>query len=73
MAEAKFRLPTYKYVLKRNGMVVYHGFTTNLENKWRQHQRRWPGTEIEQVGEPTTHTEAYIWSNKYQKGTDPRD
>lgn len=72
MSEASVELPTFRYVLKVNGKVVFHGFTTNLELQWRRHKRRWPDSEIEQVGDPTTHELAYDWANAHPTGTDPR-
>ena len=72
MAETELTLPTFRYVLILDGKVVFHGFTTNLEHKLSQHQRRYPGSTIEVVGEPTTHSDAYRWAHAHPTGTDPR-
>ncbi len=71
MSEERFTLPTYRYVLRVDGKVVYHGFTTHLDAKLRQHKRRYPRAVIEQVGEPTTHSDAYRWAHSFPAGTDP--
>ncbi len=58
---------TYRYRLKVQGRVVHHGITTDLRRREREHQRRWPGARIEQVGEPTSHGEAWEWERQQAK------
>lgn len=71
MSESELTEPTYRYVLRVDGKVVYHGLTTHPDAKLRQHKRRYPRAEMEQVGEPTTRSEAYEWVHSYPTGTDP--
>ena len=55
---------TYKYRLKVDGKVVYIGITTDLKRREHEHRRRWPTGRIEQVGNPTTREEAWIWEKR---------
>ena len=57
-------LNTYKYVFKVNGETVYRGFTIDLERREREHRRRWANGQIEQVGSPTTHQDAWEWKRR---------
>ena len=59
---------TYRYKFVVNGGVVLYGFTTDINRREREHQRRWPSGQIEQVGAPTSHKKAWDWERK-QKGT----
>ena len=59
---------TYRYKFVVNDKVVLHGFTTDLERREREHQRRWPAGHIEQVGEPTSHREAWDWEREQTRG-----
>ena len=52
---------TYRYKLKVGDRTVLYGFTIDLQRREREHQRRWPNARVEQVGEPTTHREAWEW------------
>ena len=52
---------TYRYELKFGDKTVFYGFTIDLRRRENEHQRRWPGSRVEQVGEPTTHREAWLW------------
>ena len=55
---------TYRYRFKVDGRVVYVGITTDLQRREREHQRRWPGGVIEQVGQPTSHRVAWEWERQ---------
>lgn len=59
---------TYKYRLKVGERVVHHGITTDLLRREREHRRRWPHARIEQVGEPTSHREAWEWERQVKRG-----
>ena len=72
MVETELRLPTYCYVITVDGEFVSHGFTTDLNRRLKEYQVRWPSAQIEQVGAPTTHKEAYLWEHAHPPGTDPR-
>ncbi len=52
---------TYRYQFLVDDRVVCHGITTDLYRRQREHQRRWPDGHIEQVGDPTSHREAWEW------------
>lgn len=71
MSEAELSEPTYRYVLRVDGKVVFHGLTTHPEAKLRQHKRRWPNAVMEKVGEATTRSAAFMWVHSYPTGTDP--
>lgn len=58
---------TFKYRFKVRDRVVYHGITTDLERREREHQRRWPNGRIERVGKPTSHREAWEWERQQAK------
>ena len=62
MSEEGLTLPTYRYVLRVDGKVVYHSFTMQLDAKLRQYKHRCPRTVIEQVGERTTYSDEYRWA-----------
>ena len=55
---------TYRYRFKVDGRVVYVGITTDLQRREREHQRRWLGGVIEQVGQPTSHRVAWEWERQ---------
>ena len=55
---------TYRYKLKVGDKTVSYGFTIDLQRREREHQRRWPNARVEQVGEPTTHQEAWKWEKE---------
>ena len=59
---------TYRYRFLVDDRVVYHGITTDLFRREREHQRRWPGGRIEQVGDPTSHREAWDWEREQSTG-----
>lgn len=55
---------TYRYQLKVGDNVVLYGFTTDLRRREREHRRRWPQAEVEPIGGPTTHREAWEWERQ---------
>ena len=52
---------TYKYHLKRAHRTVYRGITYDLERREAEHQERFPGSRIKQVGRRTTREAALKW------------
>ena len=55
---------TYKYRFWYGGKVVHHGITNDLERREGEHQRRWPGGRVEQVGLKTTRSAAEEWERE---------
>lgn len=51
----------YKYVVKREGVIVQRGITHNLKRRASSIKVRFPDAVIEQVGEKTTWAEAQAW------------
>ena len=64
MEAAAVTVKTYKYRLKVDGRVVCYGITTDLQRREREHRQRWPGGVIEQVGQPTSHRDAWEWERQ---------
>ena len=64
MEAASAPVKTYKYRFKVAGRVVHHGITTDLERREREHRQRWPDGFIEQVGQPTSHRDAWEWERE---------
>lgn len=58
---------TYRYCFKVDGKVVLYGITTDLERSEHEHLVRWPNGQIEQVGDPTSHEEAWYWEKEQSK------
>lgn len=55
---------TYRYRFRVGGRIVHRGITTDLDRRESEHRRRWPEGRIEQVGEPTSHREAWEWDRQ---------
>ena len=55
---------TFKYQQKIGNRIVHGGITSDLERREREHQRRWPGSHIRQVGRRTTREAAREWERK---------
>jgi len=56
---------TAKYHLKHGGEIVHRGITDRpLEEREREHQERFPGSHITQVGRRTTREKALKWERK---------
>ena len=64
MEAAAATAKTYKYRFKVDGRVVYYGITTDLRRREREHRQRWPDGSIEQIGQPTSHRDAWEWERK---------
>lgn len=58
---------TYKYHYKRDNKIVKSGITEDLERREKEHQRKWPGGHIIQVGRRTTKEAAKAWEDKQKK------
>ena len=58
---SKERRDTYKYRFWYRRKVVHKGITNDLERREAEHQQKWPGGRIEQVGHRTTRTAALEW------------
>jgi len=57
----------YKYDFKVGSKIRYSGITKNLERREQQHQQRWPGGHIVQVGRATTENAAREWEKTKEK------
>ena len=55
---------TYKYHLKAGGKVIYRGITYDLIRREAEHQERFLGSRIEQIGRRTTHEAALRWARR---------
>ena len=60
---------TYKYHLKDGGKVVHRGITNNLDRREGEHQHKFPGTSIEQVGRRVNRESALKWESDGGKRT----
>ena len=58
---------TYKYHLKQGKKVIYHGITHDLVRREAEHQERFPGSHIEQVGRKTIWSAALQWKHREGK------
>ena len=63
---------THKFRLKVDGKVVHIGVTNDLKRREREHRRRWPTGQIEQVGRRTTREEAWNWPTPGSWKDDPQ-
>ena len=59
---------THKYDYKVGNKIVHSGITNDLERREAEHQRKWPGCRIVQIGRRTTEDAARDWEIK--KGYD---
>ena len=55
---------TFKYHLKKGHKVVHRGITYDLSRREAQHQEKFPGTHIEQIGRRTTREAAFRWERE---------
>jgi len=55
---------TYKYRLWYYGSIVHYGITNDLERRESEHQKKWPGSTIEKIGNMTTRTAALQWERE---------
>lgn len=58
---------TYKYHYKIGRKIRHSGITDDLERREQEHQRKWPGGHIVQVGHRTTKEAAEAWEDKQKK------
>jgi predicted GIY-YIG superfamily endonuclease len=52
---------TFKYHLKYGNQVVHRGITNDLCRREREHQAKYPYSQIRQVGRRTTREAAFAW------------
>ena len=52
---------TYKYQYKVGRKIVHGGITDDLERREQEHQQKYPGGHIKQVGRRTTEEAAREW------------
>jgi len=52
---------TYKYHLKSRRRIIHRGITNDLDRREQEHQTKYPGSEIRQVGRRTTREAALEW------------
>ena len=55
---------TYKYQFKEGNKVVHGGITGDLDRREKEHQQKWSGGHIKQVGRRTTEEAARDWEDK---------
>ena len=55
---------TYKYQLKKGRQVVHRGVTYDLARREAEHQEKYPGARIVQVGRRTTREAALRWERR---------
>lgn len=58
---------TYKYHLKKGHKIVHRGITGDLKQREQEHQQKWPGGHIVQVGRRTTKDAALKWEKSQKK------
>jgi predicted GIY-YIG superfamily endonuclease len=58
----------YKYHYKVGNKVVHRGITQDLERRAQEHEQKWPGGHITQVGRRTTEQAAREWEKQGGKG-----
>lgn len=58
---------TYKYHYKIGRKIRHSGITGDLERREQEHQRKWLGGHIIQVGRRTTKEAAEAWEDKQKK------
>ena len=55
---------TYKYHLILNRKIVHRGITNDLARRETEHQERFPGSRIKQIGHITTRSAALEWERR---------
>lgn len=58
----------YKYHYKKGNKILHGGITEDLDRREQEHQQKWPGGKIKQVGRKTTEEAARDWEE--DKGYD---
>ncbi len=61
-----------KYDYKVRGRIRHSGITKDLDRREQEHQQRWPGGSIEQVGRSVTKTAARKWERTKSRSITPR-
>lgn len=64
MAKKQKPRKTYKYVFKVGNTIKHGGRTDDLDRREQEHQQKWPGGHIKQVGRRTTEEAAKAWEKK---------
>ena len=55
---------TYKYQFKVGNEIKHGGITDDLERREDEHQQKWPGGHIKQIGRKTTEDAARDWEKE---------
>ena len=55
---------TKKYHLKQGNKVVHRGITNDLDRREQEHQTKYPGSHIQQVGRSTSREAALKWERE---------
>lgn len=55
---------TFKYQFKVGNKLVHCGVTSDLGRREKEHQQKWPGGHIKQVGRRTTEEAARDWETE---------
>lgn len=55
---------TYRYHYWWRGKVVHRGETDNLDRRESEHQVKYPGGHIQQIGPRVTKDTALLWEQK---------
>ena len=55
---------TYKYQLKKGHKAIHRGITYDLARREAQHQEKYPGSHIVQIGRRTTREAALTWERQ---------
>jgi predicted GIY-YIG superfamily endonuclease len=58
---------TYKYHFKKGNKIIHSGITNDLERREMEHNQKWPGGHIKQVGNRTTEEAAREWEKDQDK------
>ena len=61
-----------KYDYKVGKKIRHSGITKDLERREQEHQQRWPGGHIKQVGHATTEDAARKWEETKHKAITPQ-
>ena len=61
------RRDTYKYHFKQGNKILHSGITDDLERREEEHQQKWSGGHIKQIGHRTTEDAAREWEKKQEK------
>lgn len=58
----------YKYHLRRGNKILHRGITDDLKRREQEHQEKFPGSHIVQIGHKTTRGAALRWERRGGKG-----